>query len=332
MDISRTSPDRPAVSIVVPAHDVAPYVAQTVDSIARQSFADWELIVVDDGSTDGTGAILKRLASQLAAGGQAMTLVAQTNTGAAAARNAGLRRARGRYVVFVDADDRVHPDLLARLVAQLDAEPTLDAVFPRYDYIDAAGRRLGFTSRPPKARFDMGDILRRNPMHSATGVMVRRSATQAAGFFDEALRATIDLDYWVRVAALRSGNFGCVDAVLVEYRRRDGQITSDWRRMRTGWLRVREKAVVLAPELAPSLHRSGYANRCIYWSTLAYAAGDYAAARQLAVTALLASPRTFMADDRAMMHAAVCLASLLPRRLHEGLRDGYRGFRGRILR
>jgi glycosyltransferase involved in cell wall biosynthesis len=311
----------------MPAYDVERYVDEAVASVARQSLGAWELIAVDDGSTDGTAATLRRLAADLEARSLRMTVIEQANAGAAAARNAGLRRARGDHVAFMDADDRWRPELLARLHAQLETEPGLDLAFPRYDYIDAEGARMGIVSQPRKRRFDLADLLVQNPIHSATGVLVRRRATDAVGLFDEALRATIDLDYWVRVAALRPANIGCVPEVLAEYRRRDGQITGDWRRMRTGWLRVRDKAEAMAWERARPVRHVGYANRCLYWSTLAYAAGDYAGARQQILAAWRAAPRTVAADGRVLPQTLACLASLLPPRLHAAIRDGYRKLR-----
>lgn len=103
----------PAVSIIVPVYNVAPYVRECLESIAAQTFSDFECIIVDDGSTDGSG----ELAEQFCFSDPRFRITHQANQGLSAARNAGLERAQGEWIAFVDSDDICHPDMLECLIA-----------------------------------------------------------------------------------------------------------------------------------------------------------------------------------------------------------------------
>jgi glycosyltransferase involved in cell wall biosynthesis len=320
----------PEVSIVMPAFNVETFVEEAVASVREQEYAAFELIAIDDGSTDATPGLLDRLAAEWRQGGLQLTVVHQPNRGAAAARNTGLNAASGSWIAFLDADDRWHPRLLARLVAELESNPRLDLVFPQYRYIDVEGNSLGIESRCAKQRFTIRDLLLNNPLHTASGTLLRQSSASAVGLFDETLQGCIDLDYWVRLAALSEGQIGCVQEVLVDYRRRDGQITSDWRRMESNWSRVFEKAARACAEQVIPIADEARARQSVYWSTIAYVNGDYAAARRLIATAWRLSPRMLAGERHAYVRAAACLASLLPSGMHARLRTGFNTLRARF--
>lgn len=108
-----TSVNNPLVSVIMPAYNVDAYVGRAIESLQRQSLEDWELLVVDDGSTDRTGQILDRFAER----DIRINVMHQSNSGAPAARNAALDRARGKYVMFFDADDWIEPSMLRDMVS-----------------------------------------------------------------------------------------------------------------------------------------------------------------------------------------------------------------------
>ena len=107
----------PRVSVVVPTYNCARFLGRTIDSALRQTYRDFEIIVVDDGSTDGTQALI-------AAYEESVRYVYQTNQGASAARNAALSRASGEFIAYLDADDLWRPDKVIRQVEFLDAHST----------------------------------------------------------------------------------------------------------------------------------------------------------------------------------------------------------------
>jgi glycosyltransferase involved in cell wall biosynthesis len=125
--------ESPAVSVILPTYNRASFLPDALDSIRAQSFTDWELIVVDDGSTDDTRAVIDRLASSL---GSRLRYVYQSNRGAYAARNHGLDEAAGRYIAFLDSDDLWLPHHLERCTAVLDADATVDWAFGACRLVD----------------------------------------------------------------------------------------------------------------------------------------------------------------------------------------------------
>lgn len=189
----------PAISILTPAHDVARFVGAAVDSVLGQSFRDWEMVVVDDGSADGTAeAVAARRDPRL-------TLLRQANQGVSAARGRAIAAARGDALLFLDADDWLAPDALARLHAALEAMPAaVGAAGPAAFMAEEAG-----PGDPPlrtrHPRFAPGeDILEglcvRNPFANGGQVLLRREAVRRAGPFLRHLRYGEDWEYWVRLA------------------------------------------------------------------------------------------------------------------------------------
>jgi glycosyltransferase involved in cell wall biosynthesis len=311
----------PLVTIVMPAHDVAAYVDEAVTSALRQSWPRLELICVDDGSRDGTAGRLEALAAQWRGPGREMTVLRQANAGAAAARNAGLARARGEYLCLLDADDRLAPDLVARTVGTLAADPALLLAAPLWRYVDEAGRPIGIVSDPGGLRHDAHGLVVRGPLHSATGVTVRAAAARRTGPFDTSLSGCIDLDWFVRLIAGHGAAAAVVPRPLADYRKRGGQITADWRRMEANWTRLLEKMEAAGHGLSARDLRRARARNLIYWASLAYQAGDYPAARRLTAESWALAPGAAARDPLARIRTLAALASLLPPPLHDRLRD-----------
>lgn len=313
------------VSIVMPAHDVAPFAREAVASLHAQSWPALELIAVDDGSRDDTADILTRLAAGWTGPGRRMILHRQAHAGAAAARNAALERARGDHICFFDADDRLARDCVARLMAALRGNPACVMAAPLWRYIDEAGRPTGVISTPRGLLHDAAGLVVAGPLHSATGVLVRAEAAREVGGFDTTLTAAIDLDWFVRLVAGRGKAAIIVPETLADYRKRAGQITADWRRMEANWTRVIARMAADGHGLSPDEWRRARARSAVYWATLAYQAGDYAATRRLMAEAWRRDPRGVAADPLARMRTLAALGSALPRPLHDALRRVAKG-------
>lgn len=181
----------PTVSVVIPTYNRARLVMEAVDSVLEQSFRDFELVVIDDGSTDGT-------AERLAPYGDRIRLCRQENRGASAARNAGIRRARGRYICFLDSDDLWLKD---KLQAQMDLvvrDPLVKVCHTEEIWI-----RRGVRVNPMKKhRKYSGWILEKMlPLCivSLSSVLIAREVFDQVGLFDESLPACEDYDLWLRI-------------------------------------------------------------------------------------------------------------------------------------
>ena len=209
----------PTVTIVMPTFNSRDYVTSAIDSIVSQSFRDWELLVVDDGSTDDT----RDLVSVAAAGDPRIRLIAiAVNSGnrPAVPRNRGLREARGQYIAFLDSDDTWQASKLERQVALMEANPELEFSYVLFEMIGLDGRRTGpypVASRRPKGEA-FRDLYAR-PVISNSAVMLRRSLLSRVGFLDENPTLVEDHDFWLRIAKV--GPVGCVEGdPLLTYRQR----------------------------------------------------------------------------------------------------------------
>jgi hypothetical protein len=223
----------PAVTVILPAYNQAGYLADALDSALAQTTKDFELVVVDDGSTDETPAVI-------AGYGRRLRAIHQPNAGLAAARNSGIAAARGRWLAFLDSDDRWRPEYLATMLAALAAAPQAVAAFAAWQYIDAAGKRLPQTIIP----FD-GDERRlarelfwRNSLLPSAAV-VSRAAVVTCGGFDIGLTACEDWDLWLRLAPL--GRLLLVPQPLMEYRSHGEGMSDDPPRIEGQRLKVNEK-------------------------------------------------------------------------------------------
>ncbi|MEO0360027.1 MAG: glycosyltransferase family A protein [Pseudomonadota bacterium] len=313
----------PRVSVVMPAYNVGAFVGEAVRSVLEQNWPEVELLVMDDGSTDDTAAALERAAAEWRREGRSLVLASQPNRGAPAAINALIERASGDVLCFCDADDAMEPDLLSALVPLLGGDPSLDLAFPGYVYVDEAGEFFGVVSAAPRPRYDAETFFVENPIECSTGACLPMDAVRRAGPFDETLEGCTHLDFFLRVVADRPGNAAGVDRRLVRYRRRRGQITSDWRRMRAAWIKVTAARVAGNDAFGPDALRRARARQSIFWSAIAYQQGDYAASRGLVADAWRSSVAETMRDPQAWVRSAAGLASLLPPPIHRALARGF---------
>src|SRR5581483_4193490 len=208
----RASPS--LVSVVIPSFNGARLLAEAVESVLAQTHPAVETIVVDDGSTDDTPALVARW-------GDRIRYLRQANRGVCAARNAGLAAARGVYVTFLDHDDRFTPEKLARQAAVLDAHPDAGVVYTGWRFIDAEGRPFPPVAWPRHEGDVLAELVIANFVFLGA-VMVRRSLLAETGGFDEALRGAEDWELWLRLAR-HGARWACVDAPLFEYRLHDEQ-------------------------------------------------------------------------------------------------------------
>lgn len=307
--------DAPLVSIVMPAFNCVRFIEEAVESARAQNWQTLELVAVDDGSADGTDAHLETLAERWNGPGRRMEVLRQSNAGAAAARNAGIARARGAFIALFDADDVYHPELVAACMAQL-RDLDADIAFARARAIDAEGRPIYEQSHLPP-RLDALDLLDGKMVNHP---VIRRDAIEAVGGHDVTLRAGIDLDLFVRIALRREAPIRVDDRILSDYRRRDGQITGNWRGMEAGWRHAAATLRRADPGISETRLAEAHARKCLFWAEIAYKAGDYAAARRLMWTACRTVPREAFSTPHTYIRLASCAASFLPRPLHDGIR------------
>lgn len=243
----------PLFSILTAAFDAEPTVAATIDSVLAQTEPSWELIVVDDGSTDGTAAQVERYA-----GDDRIRLVRQENRGLSGARNTALAVARGRLVALLDADDLYMPGYLAAMRAALERDSEAGFAYTDAWLLDDATGRIARktamadqhppASAPADSRELLRELIERNFVYVAA--TVRREALEDVGPFDVSLPSLEDYELWLRLAAAgyRAARAEGVQAV---YRRRAGSLSSNERRMRETEVRVLDMVAERLPEDDP---------------------------------------------------------------------------------
>ncbi|MBX5468232.1 MAG: glycosyltransferase family 2 protein [Firmicutes bacterium] len=224
-----------AISVVIPAHNAAATLGDALDSVAAQCYPVAETIVVDDGSTDGTGAMVRERYPWA-------RVIATPGLGPSGARNAGIAAAQGEFVALLDADDVWHPEKLARQAAvATDAAVALVAA----DWVREKGQPWPpVPEAVPSRPVAYGDLLVLNRFQTST-VLVRRAVWAAVGGFDPSVDGAEDWDLWLRVA--RVGRVVKIDWPLVVYRDVPTGYSKDvWRVYETMW-RMLEKHRESAP-------------------------------------------------------------------------------------
>jgi glycosyltransferase involved in cell wall biosynthesis len=209
----------PRVSIIIRTYNRAHLIPETILSVLVQTFQDFEIIAIDDGSTDDTRAVLKRFKDKR------IRYVYQTNRGQSAALNTGLRLCDTDYVAILDSDDLWLPEMLETAVNMLDSKPNAALFYAKASSIDADGKPLtqilGAPEKFPGHTFK--SLLYGDCVAPGT-VVLRRKFVETIGLFDEALNGTEDWDMWVRIA--RYYPFAYADRTLARYRCHEANYTS----------------------------------------------------------------------------------------------------------
>lgn len=222
------------VSVIVPVYNGAAYVRTAITSVLAQTDADLEVIVVDDGSTDGTADVVRPI------GDQRVRLVVRENGGPSAARNTGFAVARGEWVAVLDSDDWWAPEKLAAQLARAAERPAAALIYTSATVVDMTDRPIEYLRATADGEGRVLDTLLHRNLVVNSSVLVRAAVLRDVGGWDETLRCGEDWDLWLRIAALHPVTR--VDAPLTFYRCRAASQGSDAERMRDSCLRLLERA------------------------------------------------------------------------------------------
>lgn len=228
----------PLVSVIIPVFNAEAYIASAVESVFTQTFENWEIIVVNDGSTDQTVEILKQYGSRI-------TLLQSPHAGPSMARNIGIQASRGEYLVFLDADDWILPEKLARQANFLLTHPDIGVVYSggyRYRTLADGSEALISLENTDLLNQGLGEqadtlsiLLIQNPfpIHCA---MCRRETVVSVGGFDAALFGLEDWDLWLRIAPMTA--FAFLPGEVAVYRQLPESITYQLSKQRIAFQRV----------------------------------------------------------------------------------------------
>ena len=243
----------PRVSVIIPCRNYGRFLPAALDSVFAQTIREVEILLFNDESTDETDRLARRYAHDAR-----VTYIPQARRGLAGTRNEGLRRVRGTYVQFLDADDALHPEKFVRQAGLLDDDPTLAATYCPYTTIDEDGRRIRepIPWRPISAEAPARDLLVHweRDLHIPPVCFLFRRAALDGLSFDESLPTHEEWDFYLRLVA-KGGRLHATPEPLACYRRHAGSLSTDAPGMDVGRQRVLEKAARWDRLLGPDAGR-----------------------------------------------------------------------------
>jgi cellulose synthase/poly-beta-1,6-N-acetylglucosamine synthase-like glycosyltransferase len=283
----------PLVSVIIPARNAAKTLDATLWTVRHQTYAHWEAVVVDDGSTDSTAGIAERHHLEDAR----IRCVKGRACGVSGARNLGVAASEGSIVAFLDADDLWLPGKLAAHVAFLARQPEVGMSFDRIRFVDEQARLTPVVSTARVHGLHSADLLYENPACTASTLVIRRVVFDQVGGFDEALHHAEDLELMIRLRATTAWRMEGLGDVLTHYRASSQGASAGLQRMQDGWERVMHEVQHYAPELlkthgrhARAVHLRYLARRALrlglpakeglHWWALAWRSSPVALMRQ----------------------------------------------------
>lgn len=294
------------VSVVLTTHNFENFVDASITSILSQTLSDYELIIVDDGSTDSTLTKIQNHSDPR------IEVVVTPRKGAPAAANEGLKRARGRYLAVWDGDDIWRPSKLARHVDVMERKQHLRFTFSWCGLIDDQGRELGAGFRRWRGPITAADLLADFVVGSNSAVLFRREAILEGGGFDETLSHCYDMEACLRLAQA-PGVVEVIEEELTLYRRHGGQMSRDWRPIEQDWERILASLRLAAPVEMARVEAKARSNMQRYFAFLAYEARDIRSCAALLGTSLRKAPGLFLSEVRNTELLLACMArAVLP--------------------
>ena len=297
---------QPTFTVVVPLYNTERYIAETLDSVLAQTFTDFEVVVVDDASTDHGPQIVHAYMAR----DSRIAMVTQPNRGLAGARNSGIRAARGHYVAFLDADDVWLPEKLEQHLAHFEAEPEVGLSYAPSLFIDEWGELLGLAQKPQLTGIDAETLFCRNPVGNGSAPVLRRAALDDVMFeiealegrrqcwFDESFRQSEDVEMWSRLAATTAWRVERIAEPLTLYRVNNSGLSANIEKQLATWRRFRDKLATIAPQLVASAGSRSESYQFRYLARRAAMSGRGFTALQLSMRSVLIHPRILIEDPR----------------------------------
>lgn len=244
---------QPLVSVVTATYNMSQYLAEAVLSVLNQDYPAVELIVIDDGSTDDTAAVLAPFADD-----QRVTVIQQPNAGQTVAKNRGMRQARGKYIGFCDADNAWLPDKLSRQVHHLEKNPRLGVIYGDIQFMDENGAPLPTPAVRRHSGRITGKLLADNFVTFNTTLAPRR-VLEEFEYMDESLTMAIDYDLWLRISTRH--DFLHLPETLVRYRIWGGQMSHKTGERMDNFFRLLERFLARYPgSVTPAEIRRAWAH------------------------------------------------------------------------
>jgi glycosyltransferase involved in cell wall biosynthesis len=319
----------PKVSVIVPVYNVEKYIAETISSVLAQTFTDFELLIIDDESKDGSIEICESFPDSR------IKIIRQKNRGLAGARNTGIRHAQGEYLAFLDSDDVWRSQKLAKHVQHLDANPSIGVSFCSSEFIDDDSQSLGNYQIPKIKDITPELILCRNPISNGSVPVIRKQVFQDIEFidnfygveekfyFDDRFRQSEDIECWIRIALTTKWHFEGIPDPLTLYRVNSGGLSSNMMKQLESWEKAIAKTRAYAPEFMAKWESLARAYQLRYLARRAIRNKDGKAAVKLVHQALGSNWKIVIYEPQRSLITlfAAYLIWVLPRSFYNWLED-----------
>lgn len=249
------------ISVIIPTFNSENTIRETLDSVFNQTFSDFEIIIINDGSTDRTIELLGKISDSR------VKVFSYPNSGVSISRNRGISYASGEFISFLDADDLWTPDKLETQLQALKTHPEAAVAYSWTDCIDEAGNFLYQGMHISPSGYVLGDLLLRNFLQNGSNPLIRKTALLDVGEFDPFLNPCEDRDMWLRLAA--KYHFIAVSSPQILYRISSDSMSSSITKLEKSGLCVLKKAFDRAPKSLQYLRQQSLSNhyRGLVWKT-----------------------------------------------------------------
>jgi glycosyltransferase involved in cell wall biosynthesis len=329
----------PIVSVIIPLYNAEKYISETLKSVLNQTYQNFEIIVVNDGSSDRGPEICQAFAQSHP--DLQIRIISQANRGLPGARNTGIRSAKGEYLALLDSDDLWHPRKLESHIQHLQRSPLVGISFSYSEFIDEANHPLGLyqnTARLTKITPEY--ILCRNPVGNGSTAVMRRSSMNDIRFskdlegqsedyyFDEELRAksadATDVEFWLRFCLTTNWHLEGIPEVLTYYRINSGGLSANALHQLHALDRVIEKTRTYAPKMIANCESLARAYHFRYTARRMVTMGDGNMAVEMLHQALRSNWRILLEEPNKTLVTTIAVYCIryLPRNLYR-LMEGF---------
>jgi len=290
----------PTVSVVMPVYNTAKYVQEAVESVLAQTFADFELLIIDDAGTDQSIELCRQYDDPR------IRIISQNNRGLAGARNTGIRNAKGQFIGLLDSDDLWESDKLERHVAHLRKSPNVGVSYAASRMIDDDGQLLRTVQRPKLRNVGARDVFLRNPIGNGSAPIIRKVVfndiavlnpdREQLDYFDESFRQSEDIECWCRIALTTRWRFEGLAGSYTRYRINEGGLSANVVKQFETWSRVRDRVRELDPVFAKQWAPYAEAYQLRYLARRCVRMGEGAMAWSLMSDALSMCPKILLEE------------------------------------
>ncbi len=320
MDIS----SQPKVSVIIPVYGVENYISSAIESVLSQTYSQFELLIVDDGSPDRSVEICQQFTDSR------IRIIRQANRGLSGARNTGIRHAQGEYIAFLDGDDCWQPQKLECHIQHLEASPKIGVSFSFSEFMSESGIPLGNYVLAKTEEITLADLFRGNPVGNGSAAVFRKAALAEIEFennrhgnreifyYDEDLRRSEDHELLLRIAIQTDWEIAGIPEALTLYRVNSGGLSANFAQQHKSWEQVLEKTYAYAPDLIKKWRKRAMAYHMRYLSRNAVRFNDGDQAFSLIQRSLILHWPMLLEQPRQSWGTliAACILKLLPAQMY----------------